>query len=78
MSYGSPAPAPDWSMAVIRSRIKALGLTQFDVWLAYLAVGGRASVFELGAYLQGVLEADGLERMHIEHAVWECEQFGRP
>jgi len=55
---------------------RALGLGRCDLWLAYVALGGRASATELADYLSGKATLDEPERAVLAHALTEHATFG--
>lgn len=51
---------------------RELGLTIYDLWIAYIGIGGRHDAFALRAYLNGITTTTDVDHDHIVHALNEA------
>ena len=51
---------------------RELNLSIYELWLGYIAVGGRHDAFALRAYLDGATQRTDIDHDHIVHALNEA------
>ena len=59
----------------LRARIRALRLSDFEMWLAYAACGGSGDLFSFQAYLYGALDMADIDWAALQHSLWEAENL---
>lgn len=65
--------AGEWDVGTLRQRAQDVGL--FDLFMAYFALGGDCSPFELDAFINAVAELPAGELTVLRQAVWELTEL---
>ena len=68
-------PNHDAELALLRMRLRKLGLSEYEAWMNYLRCGGTSAFLEFEAYLFAALVLPALDREVLQHSIWEAEEF---
>jgi hypothetical protein len=63
-------------MTELKTRVEALGLSSYVIWLHFVALGGDVDPLMMEAYLEQALVAPVHTRNVFAHLIWELETFG--